>query len=149
MNKPWSDCAYRMRTRRAHVSAHAVVPICLFLGIDSVWKAYEVSQKNSPKRRFRQVIVDAIVDSTCMIVPLCIIWFVYELPITRNQYLLMIGFPAFCLTFRLNVILQDSFRVTIDDNIIKKVRMSVSMEDLAKHRNIFQMRTQKLLSYLQ
>ena len=110
------------------------VPICLFLGIDSVWKAYEVSQKNSPKRRFRQVIVDAIVDSTCMIVPLCIIWFVYKIPLTIEELLYVILIPGLCLFFKIRSLFKEIVRIQSVDLVIQRRRTTSMKNTLEKSR---------------
>ena len=42
--------------------------LCLFLGIDSWVRAYEVLQKNTPERRDRQIKIDIVMDLLCMII---------------------------------------------------------------------------------
>eukprot|EP00944_MAST-04C_sp_MAST-4C-sp1_P010085 g10085.t1 len=43
---------------------------CLILAVDSCFRAYEVSQDNSPSRRDRQIKIDAVVDTISMVAPL-------------------------------------------------------------------------------
>ena len=50
--------------------------------METTWDNVGFYDTQTTKLNTFQVIVDAIVDSTCMIVPLCIIYFVYDIQLT-------------------------------------------------------------------
>ena len=43
-----------------------------------------MTQKNTPTRRDRQVKIDATVDFLCVAIPLCVMWFAYQVPISAS-----------------------------------------------------------------
>jgi Ca2+/Na+ antiporter len=56
--------------------------MCLCLSIDALYRAYLLKQPNTIARRDRQVKIDSFVDFLCLALPLCMLYFGYQIPIS-------------------------------------------------------------------
>ena len=62
--------------------------LCAILSLDALHRGYQLRQPNTVARRNRQVKLDMIVDFTCVALPLCSLWFIFQTPISVTE---MIG----------------------------------------------------------
>ena len=85
--------------------------ICIFLGIDGFIRGYEVMHDNTPKRRDRQIKIDILIDTLCMIGPLLIMRFIFRMPISVDEIVLVTLFPALCLFSKLRSIFREIIRL--------------------------------------
>ena len=61
--------------------------MCFLLAVDCIHTAWTMTHKNTPARRDRQVKIDAAVDFLCVAIPLCVMWFGYNVPISIPEML--------------------------------------------------------------
>ena len=80
--------------------------ICLGLAVDCIHTVWTMTHKNIPTRRNRQVKIDTIVDFLCVAVPLCVMRFVYQVPISIAEMLSITLAPTFSMLGKLDDILH-------------------------------------------
>jgi len=106
--------------------------ICIFLGIDSFIRGYEVMHDNTPERRDRQIKIDILVDTLCMIGPLLIMRFIFRVPISIDEIVLVTLFPALCLFSKLRSIFREIIRL-LSFELVRK-QQSIAAKRLARNR---------------
>jgi len=104
---------------------------CLFFG-DSIFRAYYISQTNTPKRRKRQHICDGIMDFLCMVVPVVLIVFKYNALILINEMILIIILPSIFLMLKFRTLFREIIR-TRSNNIVLGAQARVSF-NLGRNR---------------
>ena len=77
------------------------VSICVGLSMDSLYRAYLLRQPNTIARRDHQIKIDIFLDFLCVTAPLCILWIVYQIPISIPELTQIVAWPAFCLLNKL------------------------------------------------
>ena len=110
--------------------------ICICLGVDSIVRGYEVLQNNTPERRDRQIKIDILFDTLCMIVPLGIMWFGYKVPISIDEMIQVTLFPALCLFTKLRSIFREIVRLRSFD-AVKKHQFQTAESVGRKRRSIY------------
>eukprot|EP00943_MAST-04B_sp_MAST-4B-sp1_P009082 g9082.t1 len=83
---------------------------CFGLGIECIHGTFYMISQNTPSRRIRQVKVDAAVDFVCTAIPLCALWFVYEVSISIFETTAITLLPTFTMLGKLQDILQEGVR---------------------------------------
>ena len=56
---------------------------------------WTMTHKNTPERRNRQVTIDTTVDFLCVAIPLCVMWFGYQVPISIQEMMAITLMPTF------------------------------------------------------
>ncbi len=107
--------------------------MCFVLGLDSCFRAFEVSQNNTPERRDTQIKVDIFMDTFCMLAPLCVIWFGYKVQISIDDILFVTLFPALCLFSKLRSIYREIIRVR-SYKVVEEKQTKVAIS-FRRHRN--------------
>ena len=93
--------------------------MCIVFAIDAFIRAYNLTQRNTVARRDLQVKLDVVMDILCVAVPLCVLWFVYQIPISIKEMNLIILWPSLCLWSKLRTILKEIIRSRADNAIIR------------------------------
>ncbi len=96
------------------------IGICIALGLDSWSRGYGVLQQNTPVRRDRQIKIDIVVDFLCVALPILIMWFGYNVPISVVDMMQIALFPAFCLWTKLRSIFREIIRVKCVQAVLKE-----------------------------
>lgn len=110
--------------------------LCLVLVIDSWVRAYEVLQRNTPERRDRQIKIDIVMDLLCMIVPLCIMKFRFQVPISIGDLILITLFPALCLFSKLRSIFREIVRLK-SFNVVRHYQSSRASQIRRNRKSIY------------
>ena len=72
----------------------ATTSMCILLSTDAFYRAYQLRQPNTIARRDHQVKIDMCIDFFCVAVPLCVLWFVYHIPISIPEMIQITVWPA-------------------------------------------------------
>eukprot|EP00942_MAST-04A_sp_MAST-4A-sp1_P001331 g1331.t1 len=94
--------------------------MCLGLAVECFHTAWAMTHKNTPTRRDRQVKIDATVDFLCVAVPLCVMWFVYQVPISIPEMLVITLMPAFSMLGKLDDILEEGIHLRAAQQVLKE-----------------------------
>ena len=94
--------------------------ICLGLAIDCMHCAYNMIHKNTPARRDTQVKLDTLVDFLCASIPLCVMWFGYNVPISMSEMTSITLLPTFFMLCKLDDILQEGVHRRAAAHIMKQ-----------------------------
>ena len=81
--------------------------ICFGLALDCIHTMWTITHQNTPTRRDRQVKIDTAIDFLCVAVPLCIMWFGYQMPISISEMLFITLLPTFFMLAKLDDILEE------------------------------------------
>ena len=83
--------------------------VCIAFGLSaySAHTAMTVLGKNTPARRDRQVKLDVIADFLCVAIPLCVLWFAYNIPLSISEMLSITMLPTFSILLKLDDILEE------------------------------------------
>ena len=110
--------------------------ICLFLSIECFYTVTFVMKDNSVTLRDRQYKLDAIIDFLCTTVPLCIIWFGYQVPISVNDMLVLTVVPGIMLLLKSNTIFDEIIRFRTA-NAILRAQQKVSAKVQRRRKSLF------------
>ena len=78
-----------------------------------------MTHKNTPARRDRQVKIDATVDFLCVAIPLCVMWFVYQVPISIPEMLSLTLMPTFFMLGKLDDILEEVIHARAAQQVLR------------------------------
>ena len=92
------------------------------LVLDAFFRAYYMSQKNTPRRRDIQINVDIVMDFSSAVVPICTLWFGYDIVIWLEDMLWLISLPSFFLLLKA----RSMFREIIRLRSVKELRLRIS-----------------------
>eukprot|EP00943_MAST-04B_sp_MAST-4B-sp1_P010008 g10008.t1 len=81
--------------------------MCFLLAVECFLTAWTMVQKNTPTRRDRQVKIDITVDFLCVAIPLSVMWFVYNVPISIPEMLAITLMPTISKLAKLDDILEE------------------------------------------
>ena len=81
--------------------------MCFLLAVGCIHTACTMTHKNTPARRDRQIKIDAAVDFLCVAIPLCVMWFGYNVPISIPEMLSITLLPNFFMLAKLDDILEE------------------------------------------
>ena len=87
------------------------IPFITLLAIDAWHRGHHMMQPFTVARRDQQVKVDCIADFLCAALPLSIIWFVYDVPISVGEILMIILWPSVCLLLKIRSLFKEVLRV--------------------------------------
>ena len=131
------QCLNLITVYSCSVPVEMSVFICFLLAIDSTHTAWTMIHKNTPMRRDRQLKIDAMVDFLCVAVPLCVIWFGYQIPISITEMLQITFIPTFFLLAKLDDIFEEIVHQRTAACVIKdQVEHSVKMR--RRRKSLFQ-----------
>ncbi len=94
--------------------------ICLGLAVDCIHTAWTMTHKNTPARRDRQVKIDTTVDFLCVAIPLCVMWFGYQVPISITEMLAISLMPTFSMLGKLDDILEEGIHHRAAQQVLKE-----------------------------
>ncbi len=97
--------------------------ICFGLAVDCMHSAYNMIHKNTPSSRNTQVKVDIFVDFLCTAVPLCVMWFGYNVPISISEMTSITLLPTFFVLGKLDDILHEGVHHRSAAHIINQQNM--------------------------
>ena len=92
----------------------------------TIWQPFTVA------RRDHQVKVDCIADFLCAALPLCIIWFVYYVPISVGEILMIILWPSVCLLLKIRSLFKDASGQKLNMRRLNSAREALSIERVCK-----------------
>jgi hypothetical protein len=114
----------------------ATSSMCMIFAMDAFYRAYQLRQPNTIARRDRQVKIDMCMDFLCVSVPLCALWFGYQIPISIPEMIQITVWPTLCLFRKLQSILREIIRVRTDNAILRE-QMRLSKTENRNRRSIF------------
>jgi hypothetical protein len=94
--------------------------ICFGLALECFHTAWTMTRKNTPARRDRQVKIDATVDFLCVAVPLCVMWFGYQVPISISEMLSITLMPTFSMLGKLDDILEEEIHLRAAQQVLRE-----------------------------
>jgi hypothetical protein len=94
--------------------------LCILLAIDAFYRAYHLRQPNTIARRDRQIKIDICIDFLCVALPLCVIWFGYNIPISIPEMLQIMFWPTLSIFSKLRSIFREIIRVRTDNAILRE-----------------------------
>ena len=112
------------------------ISMCILLSTDAFYRAYQLRQPNTIARRDRQVKIDICIDFLCVAVPLCVLWFVYRIPISIPEMIQITVWPTLCLFSKLRSILREIIRVRTDNAILRE-QTKLSFKRNRNRRSVF------------
>ena len=115
---------------------HATTSMCILLSTDAFYRAYQLRQPNTIARRDHQVKIDICIDFLCLALPLCVLWFVYHIPISIPEMIQITVWPALCLFSKFRSILREIIRVRTDNAILLEQGRILKVEG-RKRKSIF------------
>ena len=81
--------------------------ICLGLALEGFHTGWTMIVKNTPIRRNRQIRIDTMFDFLAVTIPLCIMWFRYQVPVSISEMLAITMFPTFSMLAKLDDIFEE------------------------------------------
>ena len=112
--------------------------MCILLSTDAFYRAYQLRQPNTIARRDHQVKIDICIDFLCVAAPLCVLWFVYHIPISIPEMIQITVWPALCLFSKLRSILREIIRVRTDNAILLE-QTRISKEKGSNRKMLFRL----------
>jgi hypothetical protein len=111
--------------------------ICFALSVDCFHTVYTLAHKNTPARRDRQVKIDTAIDFLCVVVPLSVMWFAYEVPISISEMLSITLMPTFSMLGKMDDILEEVVYQRSAQRVLKEqTRRSFNMK--RRRESVFQ-----------
>ena len=124
MNGPWflwklhvsellesvQQCANLVNVYLCTLPTAWTAPLCLGLTVECAHTAVTMVSKNTTARRNRQVMLDVVVDFLCIAGPLCVVWFVYQVPISIPEMVSVTLVPALSMLGKLDDIFEECVR---------------------------------------
>eukprot|EP00945_MAST-04E_sp_MAST-4E-sp1_P001813 g1813.t1 len=77
------------------------------LSVYCAYTVFTILGKNTPARRDRQVKLDVVVDFFCVAVPLCALFFAYDIQLSISEMLSITIMPTFSILLKLDDILEE------------------------------------------
>eukprot|EP00944_MAST-04C_sp_MAST-4C-sp1_P005270 g5270.t1 len=111
--------------------------ICLGLAIECIHTAWTVTHKNTPARRDRQVKIDAAVDFLCVAIPLCVMWFGYQVPISIPEMVSITLLPTFFMLGKLDDILEEGIYHRAAQQVLRE-QLKRSFKQKRRRESLFQ-----------
>eukprot|EP00944_MAST-04C_sp_MAST-4C-sp1_P002573 g2573.t1 len=96
----------------------ATTSMSILFSTDAFYRAYQLRQPNTISRRDHQVKIDICIDFLCVAVPLCLLWFAYDIDISIPEMIQITVWPAICLFSKLRSILREIIRARTGKAII-------------------------------
>jgi Ca2+/Na+ antiporter len=94
--------------------------MCLLLALDCFHTGWTITHKNTPARRDRQIKVDAMVDFLCVVLPLTLIYFGYQIPISISEMLQIMLLPTFFMLAKLDDIFEEGIHHRSAHQVLKE-----------------------------
>ncbi len=111
--------------------------LCLGLAVECFHTGWTMTHKNTPTRRDRQVKIDAAVDFLCVAIPLCVMWFGHNLPISIPEMLSITLMPTFFLRSRLDDILEEGIHHRAAQQVLRE-QLKWSLKQKRRKESLFQ-----------
>jgi len=93
--------------------------------LDAFFRAYYMSQTNTPRRRDIQINIDIVMDFSSMVVPICTLWFGYKIVMKLEDMLWIVSLPSFFLLLKA----RSMFREIIRLRSVKELRLRITAHD--------------------
>eukprot|EP00944_MAST-04C_sp_MAST-4C-sp1_P002646 g2646.t1 len=111
--------------------------ICLGLAIECIHIAWTMTHKNTPARRDRQVKIDTAVDFLCVAIPLCVMWFAYQIPISILEAVQVTFWPTFSMLGKLDDILEEGIHHRAAQQVLRE-QSRRSLKQKRRRESLFQ-----------
>ena len=111
--------------------------ICLGLSLECLHTGWTITHKNTPARRDRQVKIDTTVDFLCVAIPLCVMWFAYNVPISIPEMLSITLMPTFSMLGKLDDILEEAINHRAAQQVLKE-QSRRSLKQKRRRESLFQ-----------
>ena len=86
----------------------ATSTLCAILSLDALHRGYQLRQPNTVATRNRQVKLDMIVDFTCVALPLCSQWFIFQTPISVTEMIMVTFWPSCSVFSKIRTLLRET-----------------------------------------
>eukprot|EP00943_MAST-04B_sp_MAST-4B-sp1_P009230 g9230.t1 len=110
--------------------------MCFLLAVDCIHTAWTMTHKNTPARRDRQVKIDAAVDFLCVAIPLCVMWFGYNVPISIPEMLSITLLPTFFMLGKLDDILEEGIHHRAAQQVLRE-QLKRSFKQKRRRESLF------------
>ena len=111
--------------------------VCFLLAVDCIHTAWTMTHKNTPARRDRQVKIDTTVDFLCVAIPLCVMWFAYQVPISIPEMLSITLLPTFFMLAKLDDILEEGIHHRAAQQVLRE-QLKRSFQQKRRRESLFQ-----------
>jgi hypothetical protein len=118
---------------------------CVALAMDSFYRAHQLKQPNSSFRRNRQMKMDLVVDTASLAVPLFVLYFVFDIPISIGEMLQIVLWPSLCAFTKVRSILRDIIRNSSEE-AVTKVQKKMSFRMDRRRRSLYGATNDEILS---
>ncbi len=116
------------------------VSMCMVLSLDAFYRAYQLNQHYTVERRDWQIKTDLCIDFLCVALPLCVLWFGYQIPISVQEMIQITFWPSLCLFSKSRSIFREIVRVRTENT------MGLSVTDGKRIAKIQRGRVPKVVS---
>ena len=96
------------------------IPMAVVLSIDSFHTSWIMSHKNRPKSRNRQVTIDTLMDFVFTTIPLPIIFFQYDVPISIYEMVNVVALPSICILAKIDDMFEEIVRYRSEEVYVIK-----------------------------
>ena len=86
------------------------IPFCLVLACDCFFTGWETLQENTAVRRNRQMWLGTCLDFFCILIPVSILWFGYQVPVDILEMIQITLLPSLFILAKLDDILEEVVR---------------------------------------
>ena len=103
------------------------IPFCLVLACDCFFTGWETLQENTAVRRNRQMWLGTCLDFFCILIPVSILWFEYQVPVDIHEMIQITLLPSLFILAKLDDIFEEVVREHCASEVMQlQERKSVS-----------------------
>ena len=85
-----------------------VLGMCMFLALDHFYRARMIFGRHTASSRDSRLFEDVFVDVMCMVLPLSVSFFGYQIPITPREMMIVVAWPTMATLMKLDDIMEEN-----------------------------------------